>query len=232
MSYQIGSKNRFLDDRLQLNATAFYYDYSNFDIGRVNPKYLVVDLETLTYNGQGIGDATLYGLDASMDYILTEADRFNVSLSYLSAEVDEVIITYSYQGQESPLVPPDIVDAGKPLNNAPELSVVGSYEHRFDLPGGGNLTPRIDVRYTSEYTCEFAVDQRDVPADMDVDKANTEPSKVMGDVSLNYRHSSGNWSLNAYVQNITNHAEKNGFMRGDLRLGPPRTYGAVLSVHF
>lgn len=233
-SYQVGIKNRFMDERLQLNATAFFYDYSNFDIGRVNPEYLIDETtgEVYEYMGQGVGDASLYGLDVSSDVIISEADRLNLSLSYLSAEVDEVIITYSYMGIESPLVPPASVDAGKPLNNAPEFSIVGRYEHRFDLPGGGSITPNIIVHYTSKYLCEFYPDARDVPPGMDVGKANTEPDHIMADAALNYRHPSGKWSLNAYVKNITNHAEKNGFMRGDLRLGPPRTYGAVLSVRY
>ena len=234
MSYQVGSKNRFLDNKLQLNATAFYYDYSNFDIGRVGSEYdtWTTPGESIPYGGQGIGDAALYGLDLSSDYVLTGNDRVNFSLSYLSAKVDQVTITYTYQGQQSPLIPPKIVDKGKPLNNAPELSVVLGYEHRFDLASGATITPSISTRYTSKYYLEFYPDASNVPAGMDVDKVNTEPSTLMGDFSINYGHSSGEWSLNAYVKNITNHAQKNGLMRADMRLGPPRTYGAVLSVNF
>ncbi len=232
-SYQVGIKNRFMNNRLQLNATAFYYDYSNFDIGRVNSEYdYDEEGNVYEYSGQGIGDANLYGLDVSSDLILSEADRLNLSLSYLSAEVDEVVITYSYQGVESPKFPPDIVDKGKTLNNAPEWSIVGQYEHRFTLPGGNSITPNVSVHYTSKYFCEFYPNARDVPPGMDAEKANTEPGHYMADASLNFRHSSGKWNINAYVKNITNHAEKNGFMRGDLRLAPPRTWGAVLSVRY
>jgi len=232
MDYELGTKNRLLDNKLQLNATAFYYDYSNFDIGRVNSKYLVVDGTNYEYQGQGIGDATLYGLDLSTDYVLTGKDRINLSLSYLDAAVDEVIITYTRQGQQLADFPPETVGAGKPLNNAPKLSVVLGYEHRFDLANGATITPNITARYTSKYYLAFYPEEGNVPADMSTEKVNTEPSHIMGDFSINYGHSSGEWSLNAYVKNITNHAEKNGFTRGDLRLGPPRTYGAVLSVSF
>jgi iron complex outermembrane receptor protein len=233
-SYQVGYKSRLFNNNVQLNATAFYYDYSNFDIGRVESEYLVVDSENVEYQGQGIGDANLYGLDVSSDFILTSRDRLNFSLSYLSAEVDEVIITYTNRDtqEESPLVPPKSVDAGKPLNNAPEWSIVGSYEHRFSLPDGSGLTPSLNVRYTSEYYCEFYPDDSNLAEGLDVEEVNTEPAKIMADASLNYRHASGNWSFNAYIKNITDHAEKNGFMRGDLRLGSPRTYGGVLSIRF
>jgi iron complex outermembrane receptor protein len=233
-SYQIGSKSRFLDNRVQFNATAFYYDYTNFNIrGGIDEEYRVIDGETVTFRGSGTGDAILYGADASIDYVITNKDRLNLSLSSLSADVDKVLIIYSYQGIEYPdLVPPKTIGSGKPLNNAPELSVVGSYEHRFDLANGGAITPTISARYTSKYILEFTVDERNIPEGMDPDKVNTEPSHIMGDFSLNYSHHSGKWTLNGYVKNVTNYAEKNGIMRGDLRIGSPRTYGMVLSVRF
>ncbi|MBN1627684.1 MAG: TonB-dependent receptor [Deltaproteobacteria bacterium] len=233
-AYQAGSKSRFLDNKLQFNATAFYYDYSNFSVGQgIDPVYVVIDGETITYNGSGIGDAVIYGLDVSTDYVITSADRLNFSLSYLSAEVDQVLVTYTYQGIENTeLAPPKTIPSGKKLNNSPEMSVVAGYQHRFDLVGGGKITPNISVRYTSEYFLEFEVNERNIPAGMDPDKVNTEPATIMADASLNYSHGSGKWSLNGYVKNITNHAQKNGMMRGDMRLGPPRTYGAVLSVNF
>jgi iron complex outermembrane recepter protein len=182
---------------------------------------------------QGIGDATLYGLDLSTDYVLTGRDIINFSLSYLDAAVDAVTVTYRYQNIEYPdILPRKYIDKGKPLNNAPKLSLVANYEHRFDLTSGATITPRINIRYTSKYYLEFYPDPGNVPSYMDVNKVNTEQSHIMGDFSINYGHSSGEWSLNAYVKNITNHAEKIGLMRADLRLGPPRTYGAVLSLNF
>jgi iron complex outermembrane recepter protein len=234
MSYQLGAKNRFLDNKLQLNATGFYYDYTNFDVGRVGSMYDTTTIpgETITYNGSGIGDATLYGLDLSTNYLLTSQDRVNFSLSYLHAAVEQVIITYTYQGQQSPMFPPVTVDAGKPLNNAPEWSIVLGYEHRFDLASGATITPAFNARYTSEYYLEFYPDQSNVPPGMDVNKVNTQTAHYTVDANINYSHYTGKWNFNAYIKNITNYAEKNGFMRGDLRLGYPMTYGGVLSVNF
>ena len=31
-AYEVGTKNRFLDNRLQVNATAFLYDYRDFQV--------------------------------------------------------------------------------------------------------------------------------------------------------------------------------------------------------
>jgi len=59
---------------------------------------------------------------------------------------------------------------------------------------------------------------------------NTEPAHYMADISCNYAASIDKMSINTYVKNITNRVEKTGFMRSDLRIGPPRIYEAVLSI--
>jgi iron complex outermembrane receptor protein len=233
-AYQAGSKSRLLDNRLQLNASAFFYDYTNFNVSDVaDPVEIFEDGEYVRYSPSGVGDAQIYGLDISANFVLTSVDRLNLSLSYLKAEVDEVYVTYTNQGGgESDLLPPFTIPSGLPLNNAPELSAVANYQHRFDLANGAKITPNLTVRYTDEYLLAFQPQAQNVPEGMDVDKVNTEPSSVMADASLNYSHSTGKWSLNGYVKNITDHAQKPGFTRGDMRLAAPRTYGAVLSVNF
>ena len=142
-SYQAGSKSRLLDNKLQLNASAFFYDYANFNVGQgIDPVEIVEDGELHEYNGSGVGDAIIYGLDVSSDYVITSADRLNLSMSYLTAEIDEVLVTYTYQSVENPLVPSVTIPSGRPLNNAPEWSVVLGYQHRFDLANGGKITPK------------------------------------------------------------------------------------------
>jgi iron complex outermembrane receptor protein len=233
-SFQAGIKNRLLDNKLQMNANAFYYDYSNFDIGMRGVSKSLYDDEgnEYRYNAQGIADSILYGFDFSSDWLITNEDRFNFSLSYLKAEVDQVEISYMYFGEETPEFPREYVDAGKPLNNAPELSIVAGYEHRFDLASGSAITPRISARFTSKYYLQFYPEESNTPPELDVNKVNTEPDHIMADVSLLYNHHSGKWTLNGYVKNITNHAEKNGLIRADMRLGSPRTFGAVLSLRY
>jgi iron complex outermembrane receptor protein len=233
-AYQAGSKSRFLDNRLQVNASAFFYDYTNFNVSDVaDPVEIWEDGEYVRYSPSGVGDAEIYGIDISSNFVITNVDRLNLAVSYLKADVAEVYVTYTNQaGGESPELPPFTIPSGLPLNNAPEWSVVANYQHRFDLANGAKITPNLTVRYTDEYLLAFQPDATNVPEGMDVDKVNTEPASVMGDFSMNYSHSTGKWSVNGYVKNITDHAQKTGFTRGDMRLGAPRTYGAVLSVNF
>jgi hypothetical protein len=54
--------------------------------------------------------------------------------------------------------------------------------------------------------------------------------------NVTYTHSSGKWSLNAYIKNAMNYAVKTFWQNNagsySLGLNDPRTYGAVLSVRF
>ena len=227
-SYQLGEKGRFFDQRLQVNATAYYYDYQNFSI-QINDR---ITVGATDYNAQATGKADMFGLDLSTNYIISSNDRINLSVSYLDATISDATIIYKSFGGE-------VLDGSSktwtsglpPLNNAPKYSITASYQHIVMLSSGGSLTMRIDPRYKSKATLQF---QPSDLADFDKDKLNTEPAHIMGDVSLNYSASSGNWSLNSYVKNVSNHAEKTGFYMGVnyMQIGDPRTFGAVLSVKF
>jgi iron complex outermembrane recepter protein len=219
-SYQIGTKNRFLDQRLQLNATAFYYDYTNY---QVNSMVDYVDQETGAVwfdMGSGTGAATEYGLDLESDFLLTQNDQITLSASYLHSEISGLTITYTWS-------PPASQYDSAPLNNAPEWTLTGGYKHNFSFDNGGTLTPSFDVKYRTEYYCSFQ-DYIQNPSD----RVNWEPSHLMANAALNFVAPSGKWSINAYVKNIQNHAEKVGKMMNSLRLSAPRTYGAVLSVKY
>lgn len=224
-SYQLGEKARFLDNRLQLNATLFYYDYENFQIQAGEHP------DDPDYRGNGFGKADMSGIDISTEYIVTRQDRLNLSVAYLKADISSATIIYSNMfGDELP--PVHLTDNLPKLNGAPELTITASYSHMFEFADGGSLTARIDPRYVSEKTLQFQPSDPNVG--LDVDKLNTEPDHMMVDASLAYYSPDDTWSVNAYVKNLTNHAEKTGFYMNleFMQIGPPRTYGATVSVKF
>ncbi|MFC0204638.1 TonB-dependent receptor [Novosphingobium soli] len=78
-SIEIGSKNRFLGNTLQINASAFYYFYKDL-------QYLEEDAILFT---EGIGNAPkaeVYGAEFEMDWRATSQLRFEGSLSLLHGE--------------------------------------------------------------------------------------------------------------------------------------------------
>lgn len=230
-TYQIGSKNRFLEQRLQVNATAFYNDYSNYSV-MTSKAYWAPDPDTgiLTeYDdmGRGTGSAITYGLDLSTNYLLTVKDRVDLQASLLKTKIDSLRIIYDYW------YPPSEEYEGLELNNAPKLTATLSYQHTFDLRNGGNIRAKFSTRYQTKTQLTFFLDENQVPAGMDPDKVNYEPTHTISEVGVTYNDPDSKWNLNGYVKNIENHARKYAYagMMGMI-VGNPRTYGAVLSINF
>ncbi|MFT3907114.1 MAG: TonB-dependent receptor [Steroidobacteraceae bacterium] len=216
IDYEIGSKNRFLDDRLQVNVAAFYYDYSNLQI-------------TYSFSASAGGtvnaaSATSKGLELSTIWAISRLDQVNFDANYLDAKYDDFVVTY-YSGTT-----PIVADlTGNPLANAPKWVFNAGYEHRFELASGAAWTPHLDIHHESDHTTSFAA--------FAIDK---QPEFTRADLTLGFQPAQGKWRAEAYVRNLTN--EDYALSVGGNSFTPtttstayfsdPRTYGVRMSVNF
>ncbi|MEA3538349.1 MAG: TonB-dependent receptor [Pseudomonadota bacterium] len=76
-SFEIGSKNSFLDGTLQLNLTAFYYKYKGLQLSRIVARTSVNDNV----------DADIYGIEGDAILSPTPGLLFNIGFSYLHTKV-------------------------------------------------------------------------------------------------------------------------------------------------
>jgi iron complex outermembrane receptor protein len=292
-AYSLGAKSRWLDNRIQVNLSVYYYDYTNKlcsgfkvmqDIDELtlggdyigisdeeargpnaaagtrsveaepdgqyptmdtaedldgdgltdtNGDGVVDDLFTFEIseggNAQGYGAFNSLGIDLQTTFILTSKDRLNVSVSYLDAEWEDLHFQYDWymiwgdeNGEED-------YEGVMPVNS-PKWSIAASYEHNFMLGALGTLTPRIDLQHKSKYNLLWDSEYNDTTG------VSKQEAYTTYDVSAAFNHSSGRWSLNAYVKNITDYAVKKSYMgmtgSEEMRLGDPRTYGATFSINF
>jgi iron complex outermembrane receptor protein len=231
-AYQLGVKNRFMENRMQLNLSSYYYSYENFQVNAPMREYIYI-LDGVEYSTPDMGDgsggeATMAGFELATSYILTEKDRIDFTAAYQYSDVSDLTFTYDYN-------PPVDVSGGR-LNNSPEFTLFGSYQRSFPLANGGDITARIESRYRTETTVMMNAIYNEgllsVPEGMSVEKVNTEPAHSISNASVKYSSPSGKWSLNAYVKNIEDYAEKKNLLNGAMRIGPPMTYGLVLSVKY
>jgi iron complex outermembrane recepter protein len=252
-AYTVGAKNRFMDNTLQLNAAAFYYDYRNFAAGDMvfgyygaykdgapDPDLFDGSLITADPNGSTYGDGKWYGLDIQSTYLLGGDDSINMSVSYLHSEWSNLVFDYYYpykaSGMFGPgsaavaitdLVPADTVSYnGKSMTNSPEWTVSLSYTHKFNFESGASIDGRIDTKYKSGYRMSWK--DADYPS-------NYQESFINGDVTGTYFSADGKYTISGYVKNVRDYAEKRAYFSGagvELRIGSPRTYGAVISVKF
>jgi iron complex outermembrane receptor protein len=269
-AYTLGLKSRWFDNRLQVNVSAYYYDYSNklcagfkegyvsedelYDVDTISPSESgrngyaaqpdgvypsqdiydfdgdgITDEDLLFHitdrNAQGYGAFSSLGIDISTTWIITSKDRLNLSIAYLDAEWETLFFDYEYDVFE------DESYAGVTPANSPKMAITASYQHNFTLGSLGNLTPRIDMKYKSEFDTVGEWKSYVDPYGYGIQEAYT-----MWDASAAFEHSSGRWSLNAYVKNITDYAVKTQArvttMRTEMRLGDPRTFGATFSIKF
>jgi iron complex outermembrane receptor protein len=81
-SFEIGSKNRFFDNKVLLNLSAFYYKYKNMQF---------LDEDAILY-GEGTANApsaNIYGIELEGNWRITDNLRFDGSISKLHGEFDE-----------------------------------------------------------------------------------------------------------------------------------------------
>ena len=128
ISYEIGEKFTWLDDRMRINATLFYYDYSDFQ----------------TFNWVGIGglivnsDATAFGGELELEALVTDNLWVRLGLSYLDTEIENVT------------GPSPNFTAEREMANAPETTVSGIVIYDVPLSGNYSLSLQWDFNYINE----------------------------------------------------------------------------------
>lgn len=177
-AYTLGIKSRLMQNKLQINASTFYYDYQNF-AAVSGYQYMVFN----DYNGDGVysndpiewpvgsgqmvrekdaardenaktyGNYKEYGLDLQMNAILTDKDRLDLSVSYLNDEFTKLYFDLLQVTNDQGI--PDQNYKGKGAPYTPDWSITASFDHRFDLPNGGSITARVDGRWKSDFIVSF-----------------------------------------------------------------------------
>lgn len=209
LTYEIGSKNRFADGSIQLNAAAYLYKYKDYQVNAL----------TDGYNGtfvQGVfnaGKVDMYGIDLETIFRLSAKDRLEISATYLHGEF------------KSFSVPVTSGRVGDRIPYAPEFSAHLAYEHRFDLADAGSLNARVDSHF--ETSTWLSLNHQ---------PATRQEAFTRTDFTLTYRPVSTDLGISAWIRNIEDKAVKTsvtdipGFET--YILAPPRTIGLTVSVGF
>lgn len=213
ISYEIGAKNRFLNDALQVNVSGFYYDYSDLQTQQEDPQTALV----YTLNA---GKARVWGAELETVWLVTPDTRVDANVAWLDAKYSEFCtVTAASCPAASDL-------SGNHLTQAPEWTLSGGIQHDFHLLGG-TLTPRVQTRYqTKTYFTFFNT------------AAEQQGAYWKSDAQITYVPNNGPFSIAAYVRNIENNTiltanAEAGYAGGYLvQFAPPRTYGARLSYSF
>lgn len=213
-AWEIGSKNRFLNNTLQVNASAFLYQYKDQQVQ-----------QQITLPTGGIGTGTvnagaskLYGGDVDILFQPTPNDRIEFFGAYLHARFTDFVAVVN--GVNTQL-------AGNRLQQAPDWVFNGAYEHTFWI-GDGSITARAQTHYESKSYFTFT--------NYEADK---QPGYMRSDIIITYRAPDNRWLLEGYVRNledklILSNADvvSSTYRSYRYQYQAPRTFGARLTVNF
>ena len=257
-AYEIGSKNRFLDNKLQLNVDAYKYKFTSLYISALGVNGINQTAATATAQS----GTKAWGSELEATFLLTSNDRISLGLAYEKSEVGASPFylpnCYNFGTATHPVIevitntvnralcaaknlaanPLTVnwvryhpgVTSTTPLFNAPTWNGNVSYQHIFDLESGATVTAAVSVRFESS---------KNVSTSYLYDGFN--PAFHMTDFSLFYNTSDGKWQLAAWVKNIENQAVSVGSQTGASTaatdyvyqtLSPPRTWGINLTAKF
>jgi iron complex outermembrane receptor protein len=257
-SYTIGAKNRFFDDRFELNVSGYFYDYANYP---ADDQIMTLDL--YDYNGDGlytltdvpdpanpggtrdetqttmddygrtVGDLDVYGAEIQTTTLITDVDVVKLNVSYLNSEFKDLY--FDYMDITNSLGIPDVDYSGCKKTNSPEWTIDLSYNHLFNLANGGTLTANFDTRYQTEYflvwkEIEVSLDENYNAILTPIKDMRTQEAYHLSNASLTYAEPEGRWTLTGYVKNIEDYAVKESWISGQMQVGSPRTYGVIFSV--
>lgn len=214
-NYEVGLKSQLLDGRMQLAASAFFYDYEDLQVGRVDA--------TSTPITENAAEAENKGIEVELDARLTDAFTLDFYVTYLEAEFEKFDTFEPNRPQEGEK---DL--SGNSLPNAPELTWNLGLTYTLPL-AAGDLTLRGELSWVDDiYFTEFN---------------NTDAfqeSYALGNASVRYTSAADVWSVEAWIKNIGDEDVKaNNIVAAPLfafpqvgALYPPRTFGATLSLRF
>jgi iron complex outermembrane recepter protein len=227
-AYEIGSKNRFVDNRVQVNLSIFRYDYKNYQTFEFyTPTGGPFDGATFfpTLNSQ---TATFQGGEVSGEFALSGIDRVGLGVNYLDNKFDRFVVTLPF----SPTV--DLSNTAVPLS--PRFAGYASYQHIFKLGSAGDLTAGVDAHFSGRYVVSGNQGNTTDSA------LYVQPSFAKLNADLAWHSATGGWTVSAFARNLTQRATINTVAGGypvadnvlliNAMVDPPRTLGASIQKDF
>ena len=212
-AYEVGAKTRWLDNKLQLNLSAFFNDFKKLQV-------VGFDINTNLVFTQNVGHKTAKGIEAELLYRPIRPFELAMSVGYLDAKWKNgfAIDPVSFAGN---------VDlTGNRAAFSPRLRIGASASYDIPLGDLGTLTPRVQTRYSSRY---YLLDYNTI--------IERQTAYTKTDLRLTYAPAGQRFTVEGFVTNIENKAVKSGGEFGGrgaffIAYEPPRQWGLALGAKF
>ncbi|ATE65146.1 TonB-dependent receptor [Rhizorhabdus dicambivorans] len=229
---EIGTKNRFFDNRLQLNATLFHWKYKDLQDQRLTFD-TTGNLNFLFFN---VGEATIKGGTLELVAKPLEGGTFSAAVEYADSNYDSftfrvpaLVFAPGSTGCPTRVDGPDVVGdcAGFQVARVPRWTGTVSYEHEFMLTDDSAIVAGGSMKFASH---------RWLSTDF-ISAARGQPYAIF-DANLTYRVDE-RYSVSLFGRNLGNKAYHTGglqqvFVPGlfAATIAAPRTYGVQAQFNF
>jgi iron complex outermembrane receptor protein len=227
-AYEIGYKTQWLDDRLQVNGSFYYYDYENIH---------TVGAEVTSFGGTTTSvlaapGAEIYGIEAEATWLATDRITLGGNFSWTPSEYSEDFFISDPSGVGAPeSVFPGQDERltnikGNQLLQVPEGKATAWASYRIPLQGGASL----DLFGVYSWISEVYYS----PFEKETEKADAY-DRV--DLRATLTSGGGNWIVSAFVNNVFDDVgvlqvlreSEDEFFRHTAGTTVPRHYGLELT---
>jgi iron complex outermembrane receptor protein len=213
-AFEVGAKTDFLDNRLRINGSGFYYNYRNIQVQR---------LEVGTAGISNGASSHLYGADGDVQAQVTDDLRLTASFEYLHAR----FLNY----------PDALISSPSGLTPIVSGSATGNY-----LPYSPDLSGSIAADYVVQNLFHGALDLNgtyfyDSGFYTEPDNVVSQGAFQLANISARWKSDSAHYTVAFYINNLTDKRVLQGGATQTFGLHqgnfiPPRLVGFTLGYHF
>ena len=231
IAYEIGYKSQLFDDTLQLNASAYMYDYSSIHTFTTE----VGQLGGTTTSVLAAPGGEVMGLEAEVLWLASDQLTLGGNFSFTPSKYTE---SFDISDTSSSLIPGSLYPEfdtltqdinGNQLIQVPEKKFTGWASYNVPLNGGDS------IEFFSVYS--WIDDVYYSPFESEREMA---PSYGRVDARVTWRSGTGNWTATGFMNNVLNdigHLQimRTGeaeFFRNNSTTTAPRMYGLELSYNY
>ena len=233
-AFTVGSKNRFLDNRLQINLEGFYWRYKDQQVS-----HLSLDSKGIAiFPTENVGKATFKGFEAETRFLLTETTTLSADVQYLDAKYNSFVYTTPNQNGgfsngtacpngAAPGVVYTVNCSGFRPPNAPKWTLNLGGQQRIPLSSGASIVGDLRSHY-----------QTRTLTGLEFQPIEFQRSYWTADAALTFYAPQRRFFVGGFVNNAFNKTVLAAtfptafsfFYTGSLR--PPRTYGIRAGAKF
>lgn len=213
LAYEVGMKGDFLDNTLRLNASLFYYDYTDMQVFTFINDRNNANLPTQVLTNAS--DAEVLGAELELEWWLTDRLNMRFGLGLLDTELKDF---ESATGEDF---------SGNDLPLAADFSATAIANYTIPLGNGGTLDLQVDFSY--EDGIYFTNDNNPLLS---------QDGYELWNARVTYMSPEARWELSAYGKNLNREEyyvamfDFSDFALYELMPGPDTTYGVEFRVNF